>query len=367
MTTDADSATDSLARLWRGYSDKVYGGYSPLNSVLAAAVARSDELLGYVRAQAPHVHDPNMLMAAVQFLVLGGLDHPITEIYESDPEALDVDEVRPLLEDLCRIEGDRLSALMAGRRIQTNEVGRTGGLALGLACAAKSVGSPLALIDAGASAGLNLLLDEYQLDFGAAGSIGPEDAPVRIACEVTPPDLSVPATLPALGRSAGLDRDPIDLTDPENMRWLLACIWPGTGRHERARAAMELASGRPSLVRRGDMVADLPALMDGMDDGPLAIVTSWSFSYLTVDQRRGFESALAAAGRRRPVAWVCSDGPGVSDYFRPDTPPPDGSQIPSVLGLAVFRDGGVESRTLGYMHSHGAWVHWLDDELVPGP
>lgn len=366
MTTEAESAADSLARLWRGYSGKVYGSYSPLNSALAGAVARSDELLEFVRAQPPHGHDPNMLMAVIQFLVLGGLDHPISTLYESEPAALEADEIRFLLEDLCRVEADRISPLMATRRIQTNEVGRTAGLALGLACAAKSIGSPFALIDAGASAGLNLLLDEYQIDFEGAAVLGPVDSPVRIPCQVIPDHLPLPVTLPPISARAGLDRDPVDLSDPDNVRWLLACIWPGTGRQDRARAAMELAGARPSLVRPGDMVTDLPDLIEEMGDGPVVVVTSWSAGYLVEEDRRVFESVLAGAARRRPVAWVCVDAPGVSDCFRPATAPPDGSQIPSVLGLAVFRDGTVASRSLGYMHSHGAWVHWLDADLVPG-
>ena len=367
MTTEAEPASDSLARLWRGYSTKVYGGYSPLNSALAAAVAESDELLEFVRVQPSHAHDPNMLMASIHYLVLGGLDHPIAAFYESGSAEFDTDEVRGAVQDVCRAESQRLSRVMAARRIQTNEVGRTPGLALGLACAAKQIGAPLTLIDAGASAGLNLLLDEYLLEFSSGVSLGPTGSPVRIPCEVVPADLPLPVDVPVLVQRAGLDRDPVDLSNPDNVRWLLACIWPGTGRHERARAAMSLAATRPSIVRRGDMARDLPGLIDDLGPGPLAVMTSWSFSYLSEEDRRGFEAALADAGRHRPVAWICSDAVGVSDLFRPEIPPPGGSHIPSAVGLAVFTGGTVESRSLGYMHSHGAWVHWLDTELLPGP
>lgn len=363
-TAQAAAEPDALGRIWSGYARKVYGTYSPLNSALASAVSRSPELLDFVRSQPAHAHDPNMLLAAVQFLVLGGTDHPLAAVYGShsydDPERL-----RGLLEAFCAQHSDELSSILASRRIQTNEVGRATGLALGLMCAAALIGEPLALIDAGASAGLNLLMDEYQLRYGSRSQIGPAEAEVRIDCAVEPQDLPIPSALPRFRKRAGLDRNPIDLSDPDNARWLEACIWPGTGRQDRAAAAMRLMAGRDQLVQAGDMVADLPALIDAMRPGPVAVVTSWSFSYLPEEERRAFEEVLAQAGRSEPVAWVCCDTAGVTQLFQPDTPPADDGDIPSVLGLAVFDGDRVRSHCLGYMHSHGLWVHWLNSDLTP--
>ena len=305
-----------------------------------------------------------MLLAAVQFLVLGGSDHPLAGAYRS-PSVDDPDQLRRLLTSFCSQHREELSSILASRRIQTNEVGRAPGLALGLMCAANLIGEPLSLIDAGASAGLNLLMDEYQLRYGPDIHLGPASAEVRIDCAVEPRHLPIPSALPRLRNRAGLDRNPIDLSDSDNARWLEACIWPGTGRQERAAAAMRLIAGRDQMVRRGDMVADLPALIEVMRPGPVAVVTSWSFSYLSEEERRGFEGVLAQAGRAGPVAWVCCDTAGVTQLFQPDQPPPDGGDIPSVLGLAVFDGGGVRSHCLGYMHSHGQWVHWLNGGLTP--
>lgn len=363
-TAQAAAEPDALGRIWSGYARKVYGTYSPLNSALATAVSSSPELLDFLRSQPAHAHDPNMLLAAVQFLVLGGTDHPLADVYGSSSFD-DPDHLRSLLEAFCAQHRDELSAILVSRRIQTNEVGRAPGLALGLMCAANLLGDPLALIDAGASAGLNLLLDEYQLRYGPDIQVGPTTAEVRIDCAVEPRDLRIPPAMPRLSRRAGLDRNPIDLSDPDNARWLEACIWPGTGRQERAAAAMRLMAGRDQLVRRGDMVADLPALIDSMRPGPVAVVTSWSFSYLSEEERRGFESVLIEAGHSGPVAWVCCDTAGVTQLFQPGQPPPDDGDIPSVLGLAVFEGDRISSHCLGYMHSHGLWVHWLNSEITP--
>jgi hypothetical protein len=363
-TAQAPPEPDGLARLWGGYARKVYGSYSPLNSALADAVSRSPRLLDFVQRQPSHAHDPNMLLAAVQFIVLTGTDHPLASLY-AEGNGTDPAAVTELLESFCEEHRDELVRILADRRIQTNEVGRAPGLALGLACAARLIGEPLALVDAGASAGLNLILDEYRLRFGSDAEVGPASSSVVIDCRIQPADLPLPRELPPIYNRAGIDRSPVDLSDPANVRWLLACIWPGTGRQQRAAAAMELMAARPPLVREGDMVTDLPSLLDDVRRGPVAVVTSWSFSYLLADARREFESVLRTAGRVAPVAWVCCDTAGVTDLFRPTEPPPDDNDIPSVLGLAVFDGERVESRCLGYMHSHGAWVNWLDHDLTP--
>lgn len=363
--SEAPVQPDELARVWSGYARKVYGSYSPLNAALAAAVSGSEEILAFLRRHPPHAHDPNMLLAAIQFLVLGGATHPLAALYAPDAIPLDDGSLIEQLESFCRDQEAELSHLLATRRIQTNEIGRGPGLALGLACASKHLGEPLALIDAGASAGLNLLMDRYRFRYGNEVEIGPASSPVLIDCRVTPDGLALPSRLPEISARVGLDRDPVDLSDPDNVRWLLACIWPGTGRQERAAAAMRIASEHPPALVRGDMVADLARVIDSVRTGPVAVVTSWSFSYLSSEGRRAFERELASASTGGPIAWVCCDTAGSSDLFRPSEPPPDDGDIPSVLGLALFDAGEVRSHCLAYMHSHGSWVKWLEPAITP--
>ena len=88
-------------------------------------------------------------------------------------------------------------------------------------------GTPLALIEVGASGGLNLLFDRYGYDYGAGQSAGDPGSPVRFTCtlhgEVRPP---IPAGMPPVAAREGLDLHPIRATDPEAMRWLRALVWP---------------------------------------------------------------------------------------------------------------------------------------------
>ena len=57
-----------LARIWRGYAQSVYGPDYPLYQALAGAVAEDTSLLAMILECRTEAHDPNMLLAAVQFM-----------------------------------------------------------------------------------------------------------------------------------------------------------------------------------------------------------------------------------------------------------------------------------------------------------
>ena len=73
---------------------------------------------------------------------------------------------------------DDLEALYATHNTQTNEVGRCGFLLPMFGLVAARARRPLAMIEAGASAGLNLLFDRYGYEYGAGRFIGDPRAPV---------------------------------------------------------------------------------------------------------------------------------------------------------------------------------------------
>lgn len=361
-TPREDEPVTALVRLWRGYARKVYGDECPLYRAMARAVSEDAEILAMLLECPPAGRDPNMLLAAIQYLVMGGAPHPLAAGYEraasfaTEPVP---ETIGAVVHDFCRTHRQELVDLLSSRHVQTNETGRCGPIALGLSAAATHIGEPIALLDDGASAGLNLLLDEYFLDFGPQGSIGPADSPVHLRCHVRSGALPQPLRLPAIGPRRGIDRTPVAVDDEDTVRWMLACIWPGTGRQERARAAFRLAGGHRGLVRRGDMLADLGPVLAEMRPHPTVVVTSWSYSYLPPAARAGFQQVLREGGRSRPVAWVCCDLLGTVPMFDPPSANPEGGPIPSVLGVAVFRDGGVDGGPLGLMHSHGTWLEWF--------
>ena len=67
-----------------------------------------------------------------------------------------------------------------------------------------------------------------------------------------------PTAMPVIGARLGIDRKPVDVTDPIESRWLEACVWPDQAdRFHRLRAAIELATTAQPRVRSGDAIAGL--------------------------------------------------------------------------------------------------------------
>jgi hypothetical protein len=164
-----------------------------------------------------------------------------------------------------------------------------------------------------------------------------------------------------LAGRTGIDLDPPDLRDPDDRRWLLACIWPDTGRLERTATAIDLAAADPPEVVVGDALDLLPDVLDGLGPGLAVVTTTWSFSYLVPDGRHAFVDILRRAGHRRPVVWVAGDGRGVVEAVDPDGHAgPDGNEDCDVLTAVRFAGGSEEARLLALVQSHGRWLDWRD-------
>ncbi len=346
---------EELGRRWEVFAEQECRGYSPLYESICRSVAADDDLLALVESGPRSAHQPNVLLASVHYLLLGGVDHPLADVYAGTSR----EDAAPLFRDFCLTRRDDVVALLATRHTQTNECGRSAAIVPALTWVARDLREPLALVDVGASAGLNLLCDQYRIDYGPAGAIGPPDSPVRIDCRVlggSPPVAARPLKLAA---RLGLDREPLDLDDPDATRWLLACVWPDTGRLDRTTAAIDLARARKPVVVEGDAVDDLAGVLARLpDDATPCITTTWSFAYLSLEQRHAFTEQLTRLATDRPLAWISAEGPGIVDRFELGEPPEHDLTTPSVLGVEVFDGRRRRPTLLAWVHPHGHWIDW---------
>ena len=345
-----------LADIWTFFADTSCGAYSPLYDRICRSVAASDEVLNLIREAPPAAHQPNVLLGAAHYLVLSGVEHPLAAVYAGVSDA----DPGPLFLDLCLRERDRVLELLATRHTNTNEVGRSAILGPALTSVASEFGEPLGLVDVGCSAGLNLLCDRYLLEYGRAGTTGPSDAPVHIACDIVGGSPPIAPMLPTISARVGIDRHPVDVNDADEAQWLLACVWPDTGRLPRTRRALEEARRTPPQFVRGDAVEMVTDVVLGLPTDSMAVVmTTWALAYLSRENRLVFRDTLAAASKARPIAWISGEGKGVVDAFAHlDVPSDEQGMMASILGLMVFRDGDYDARLLGFVHPHGSWVDW---------
>lgn len=341
---------DPLAALWRHHAHAGVGDDAPLYRAIAVAVSDDPELLDIVRRTHPDAQHPNHLFAAVRYLMLGGVEDALADAYlGTDPVA-----AVELFGRFVRRYADEIVEVLEVRRTQTNEVGRVGVIAPALRHVAARYTAGIGLLDVGASAGLNLLVDRIGCDYGDFRTI--VDPPLEVATTLHAPlEPFVPADL-RIGWRGGLDRAPVDLGDDAAARWLMACVWPEQReRVSRLEAAMTLARAEGWSVSVGDAVDDVAAAVAAIPPDLHAVVlTSWVVFYFDLRQRAAFEAALADLGR--PVSWVSLEHPSVVEL---PTPTADHVGVdPSAIGLVRFDGDSVERSFLGWAHAHGRWLEW---------
>jgi hypothetical protein len=197
---------------------------------------------------------------------------------------------------------------------QTNEPGRAAALAAGLLVTALVKGrSDVRLLEVGASAGLNLLVDRFRVTPAGADGAGRGWGPVG-----SPVDLSgtVHGTWPSgavrVVERRGCDLAPLDPVSPDGRLRLTSFVWPDhVDRHRRLAGALALAAAHPVPVDRADAVTWLrQRLAEPAPDGVLTVVWHSIFlQYLDDADRAALWGAVDDASVRMPLAHLALEAP----------------------------------------------------------
>lgn len=328
-------------------------GPSPLYKGLANAIA-ADEAVLEVAAQARSRPVPNLLLAAVHYLLLAGNNHELRRFYPS-LGGHPTEGAYPVFREFVLAHRDEIIPLLHSRRVQTNEVARASVLlpALGL-IATRTNGTPLALIEVGTSAGMLLLFDRFAYDYGDGVVCGNAGSPVRLRCEtrgaIKPP---VPRQMPAVVSRVGIDLFPIDVSDPHAAMWLRALVWPDqTERFERLTRAIDLAKADPPALVAGDAFAAAPAALEQVGDSAVPVVFHChTLNQFQPEDRERFIAMLAQASTGRTLYHLALEFASAGDEW------PE-------MWLRTYRDGALLSlERLAKYQAHGDWVEW---SLHPG-
>lgn len=361
------------AELVRRFTDfaEVHRDYSPLYADLADRIAADAELLGLLAEARPGQRRPVLIFAAVHYLLLDATAsaHPLAAFYPSlcdDPQRGDA---WPAFRDFCLEHRETLVELISTHNTQTNEVGRCSGLYPALRLARRLAGRPLALVEIGASAGLNLRVERYAYRYSTGQRAGNRAAPLTLDCVVTGPYAPpVEPAEPAWRRSdldllarVGIDLSPVDIADDNAVRWLAACVYADQPeRIARLRAAVDIARRDPVRIVRGDVLDVLPDIVAELPaEATPCLLHTWVATYFPRDVRSRFVAMVGELAARRPLVWIASEPAGTLPGLEEKGGSDSGS---SELGLASLTGPHLRWRRLGRMHSHGAWLHWSDAE-----
>jgi hypothetical protein len=302
-------------------------GNSPLYEELCLGVAADDGVLALLDQLPPPKRQPNLLLAAVRHVA--GTPTGYAQFRRTVVE-----------------RWDAVSATMLARATQTNEVGRCAALYPLLA----ALPQPVALLEVGTSAGLCLYPDRYGYDYDGRPA-GAVESPLTLRCEVEGAwPMPVGPDAVTVAWRGGIDLNPLDVTDPDDVRWLRTLVWPEqTHRLERLDTAIALARSDPPRIVAGDLndrieevAAQAPA------DATLVVFHTAVLNYLPLAARESFVDKVT----RTNGHWIAQEGPGVLPAVTAQVaqPLPDDS-----ARYIVSLDG----RPVALSKPHGGLLHWL--------
>jgi hypothetical protein len=339
---------EELTAIFRHFTQHRCGPYAPLYARLGAAIAADPALLTLAACAPPGQSPPDLMLAAVHYLLARHHDDPLARHYPTLTSPPGPGDPFPSFRDFCQRHHDQLTTLIATRTVQTNEVRRCCYLLPAVMLAARHARQPLALIEPGASAGLNLALDRYAYCYGTT-TLGPR-APLTLHCQLRGPSRPLlQQAMPGIRWRAGIDLYPLDPASPGDAAWLRALTWADhPSRITRLNQALTAAAAGPAIpVHMGDAAEILPALIAAAPAGLAVCVFHTAFlAHLPPARRQQFERLVPALSARRPIYWIQAE----------PHPSPAGPR----LRLTICEHGKITSqRPLGHYHPHGAWLHWL--------
>ncbi|GAB4008615.1 DUF2332 domain-containing protein [Nocardioides ultimimeridianus] len=305
-------------------------GDSPTFVEWARGVAGDEEVLDWLSELPANKRQPNLVFAAAR---LHGV--PAPGPYSGLRAALLADE-------------GSIRATILAHATQTNEVGRLATLVPALG----RIDGPLALIEVGASAGLCLYPDRWAYAWQLGSKVVRLSEGPELSCRVEGPAL-LPARLPDIRWRAGIDLNPLDVTDVEQMDWLVTLVWSEQDdRRERLRQAIRIAAQDPPRIVAGDLLTELPVMIEEASaHGTVVVFHSAVIAYLEPERRLEFDRlmrGMVAAGRCR---WISNEAPKVLPSITATS-----SQVPDAAHTFVL---GIDGVAVGHTHGHGSALRWF--------
>jgi hypothetical protein len=322
----------------------------PYYGQLIDALADSPVACDLLKEARPEQRNPMLVLAALHYGALCG-DEVLDPLYDAigvvAPEEF-ASQVVARLEALPELVRDQLH-----RATQTNEPGRSAVMAAVLRELKTRGVHDVHLIDVGTSMGLNLYPDLYRVN------INDHDHDDDDASALSMLDLYGTVgegALPTIHQRIGIDLNPLDPDELDDVRWLDACLWPEEPeRAARLRAALEQMHSWPTATRLKGSALDLidEVVASCSSAATPVIFHSWVASYFSLNEQRVWRERVMQHVTNGAL-WIYFEHPLSVAGLRP---PPSHIESPRHGGTQiVVSEVASEPASWGWSHPHGRWI-----------
>lgn len=343
--------TDALQKRFKKFADQeCKGGRSELYYAMAMRIAEDKELLSLAANRRERQPIPNLFFAAIHYLLLQDQEHELATYYPSINRHAVEQPPFALFKAFCLEHSTAIKTIMGSRIVQTNALNRTAYL-MPIFSALFPAGEPINLIDIGASAGLNLHLDNYKYHYNGEYRIG--TGPVHIETEIRTGQLPPFQQMVKINRKIGIDQNPLDVKEVDNAHWLKALIWADQReRFNRIAAAVSLAQQSDLELIKAKNITDFRDVILAQDTKtPLVVYHTHVLYQFTPEERMAFREMLDQVGKQRDLYYLAVEHQLVfhKAYERNNV----------LIERTAYKKGKKSSTLVGITDGHANWVEWL--------
>ncbi len=327
-----------MGQLMRLFSDRITTS-PPVNQLISKWIGQPDVTEGVL---------PLRVAGALHALVLLRKDAGLDAVYP--PHSASPDDLWSAVEAAFTVHSDFILTWLNSPP-QTNEIRRSAAIWAAAQVVANHFELPLSIMELGASAGLNLNFDRYQIQTPGFTSM-PQDPILTLSPDWRGghPD---PRGLAIVSR-AGVDLNPLDPQNADHMLRLKAYTWPDQSiRLERLATAAPHQTTKIDCADAADWLVDQLAKPVHNCVRFVYSTVAWQYFDSTSKTRciNALEAAGMAANEQAPIA-----------FFRMET---DGRKDSALLSLRVCPSG--KETELGRADYHGRWIEWTHGNGDFGP
>ena len=335
------SPNEALSKTFITFSEKECKGSSLIYEYLSKQIAMDNSLLKIASNAREGQPAPNLLFGAVHYLLLKGREHPLKDYYPSivgTPKTYK--DSFPVFKDFCLNYQKEIEVILKMKLVQTNEVRRCSYLYPAFCIIYELAKKPLALIEIGTSAGLQLYWDKYSYSYGKDDLYGNVDSELPITAEIKGANMPfLLKTAPPVTSRIGFDLQTIDTHDEEEELWLKSLIWPEHNErlflfdkalHYRKEASLNIING--------DGVSLLPQYVEAIpEDSVICIFHTHVANQLPIEGKQLLLQTVDAIGTERDVFHLYNN---IQDRF---------------LHLDYYLAGKKNENSIADTDGHGRW------------
>ena len=340
-----------LSETFLTFAEKECKGSSLLYEYLSMKISKDDKLLTSCKNAGEGQPIPNLLFGAVHSLLLKGEEHPLKEFYPSivsNPKLYK--DSFEYFRDFCFKYRNEIESILKNRLVQTNEVRRCAYLYPVFCTIYEMVKKPLALIEIGTSAGLQLLWDKYSYSYGQDDIYGDTDSQLNISAEIKGENIPfLHSTPPPVSTRIGIDLNTIDLSDEDEKLWLKSLIW--TDHKERLfmfEEAVSYIKKVPVSLVDGDGISLLSKFVNNISENSvICIFHTHVANQMPLEMKKQLLQIVEAIGRERDVFHIYNN---ILDRY---------------LHLDYYLNGIECKNIIAETDGHGRWFEWFMKSQMP--